>query len=247
MIGMMPMMYIGFFLPFLYGHDINVFLRFGLGLFCALGLGFGGFALCSFALFFIVPVVVLGNGFWGVLNDKLVYRSEEEVARDSKIANQVRQSDSLFSLQSFFGGVQNKLYTIHFADNAGQINALSDCDLSNHLQKYKDIVDIDTLSVSMDSYKTQKGMQIADVSAELLLREFRNSKIKDVKENVTIRLEKSESCKTQAICGPSILRCKSCGSSLSLMDGKTCKFCRTELNMKEHDWVITQYSSSEVK
>ena len=189
-----------------------------------------------------MPLVALFNRSWGFLNDQLIYRPEEDIAKEAQMASKVRESDPLFSLQDFFSSTQNKLYTIHFAENTSQINALSNCDLSMYLQDYKNIIDVDTLSIALDSYQLENGMQIASVSAELLLREFAGSKIKTVKEKLSMRLEKSEDCKTEAICAPSILRCKNCGNSLSLMEVKTCPYCGTELDMKEHDWVITEYS-----
>lgn len=242
MICMMPMMYTGFFLPFFYGTDVNIFTRLAIAVLSATVLGIGGFALASFSLFYIVPLVALGNRTWGVLNDKLIYRPEADVERDLQMATQVRESDPLFSLQHFFSNVQNKLYTIHFAENTAQINALSACDLSMYLPDYKNVIDVDTLSIAMDSYRIEHGMQIATVSAELLLREFANGKLQHGKEKLTLCLEKNASCTTQDICAPSILTCKNCGNSLSLMEGKTCPFCGTELDMKEHDWVIITYA-----
>lgn len=242
MICMMPMIYTGFFLPFFYGEDVNIFTSIAIALLSATALGIGGFALASFSLLYIVPLVALFNRSWGFLNDQLIYRPEEDIAKEAQMASKVRESDPLFSLQDFFSSTQNKLYTIHFAENTSQINALSNCDLSMYLQDYKNIIDVDTLSIALDSYQLENGMQIASVSAELLLREFAGSKIKTVKEKLSMRLEKSEDCKTEAICAPSILRCKNCGNSLSLMEGKTCPYCGTELDMKEHDWVITEYS-----
>jgi len=159
------------------------------------------------------------------------------------MAQKVRKKDPLFSIQSFFGGVQNKLYAIHFADKRNQVNAFSDLDLSEYLKKYEKVVDIETLSLSMDLYRVKKGIQIATVRAELLLREFKDNKIKNRKEFLKLQLEKSEHCKTQAVCAPSILKCTKCGGNLSLLEGKICKFCGNELDMKEHDWVITEYSS----
>ena len=117
-------------------------------------------------------------------------------------------------------------------------------DLSRYLiKKYEKVVDIETLSLSMSSYRIEKGVQIATVIANLLLREFENNKIKAREERVKLRLEKSEHCKTQAVCGPSILKCKKCGGNLSLLEGKICKFCGNELDMREHDWIITKYDS----
>ena len=111
------------------------------------------------------------------------------------------------------------------------------------MKKYEKVVDIETLSLSMDLYRVKKGIQIATVRAELLLREFKDNKIKNRKEFLKLQLEKSEHCKTQAVCAPSILKCTKCGGNLSLLEGKICKFCGNELDMKEHDWVITEYSS----
>jgi len=95
----------------------------------------------------------------------------------------------------------------------------------------------------MTSYRIEEGVQIATVTANLLLRKFEKNKIKDREERVELRLEKSEHCKTQAVCGPSILKCKKCGGNLSLLEGKICQFCGNELDMREHDWVITKYDS----
>lgn len=239
--GMMPMFYIGFFLPFLYGKDMNFLLRFAMGLFCGAGLGFAGFALVSFAMFFIAPVVLIFNQYWDFLSNRIIYRPHKEQEKEIRMAKKVRKSDPLFSIQSFLGGIQNKLYAIHFADTKSQVNAFSDCNLSRCFQKYRDIVDIDTLSLSMDSYEKKEGIQKATVSATLVLREFKNKKIADRKEILKIGLEKNEDCKTQTVCAPSILKCGGCGSSLSLMDGKTCEYCGRELDMKEYDWVITNY------
>lgn len=243
MSGIMPMFYMGLFLPFLYVEEMNLFLRFAMGLFCGIGLGFAGFALVFFSMFFILPVVVLANLYWGVLNDRIAYRPEKEIEKEMKMAKKVRAGDPLFSIQSFFGNVQNKLCAIHFADNSSEVNAFSDCDLSRYTKEYKDVVDIDTLSLSMDSYERKGGVQRAIVSASLLLREFKNGTLEERKEILRVFLEKNEDCKTQTVCAPSILKCRGCGSSLSLMDGKTCEYCGRELDMKAYDWVIVQYDT----
>lgn len=106
--GILPMFYVGFFLPFLYVKDMNVFLRFAMGLFCGAGLGFAGFAVVSFAMFFIVPVVFVVNLYLEVLNDKLVYRPQKELDKERKMAEKVRHSDPLFSIQSFLEGFKIK-------------------------------------------------------------------------------------------------------------------------------------------
>ena len=83
--------------------------------------------------------------------------------------------------------------------------------------------------------------QTASVSAELRLLEQNGGKIKERAERLKLRLIKDADCKTQAVCGPSVLKCRGCGASLSLMEGKTCRFCGRELDLKRYDWVIKDY------
>ncbi|MBQ7058250.1 MAG: hypothetical protein IJM83_02980 [Firmicutes bacterium] len=61
---------------------------------------------------------------------------------------------------------------------------------------------------------------------------------------INLTLIKSAACKTQAVCGASVLKCRGCGASLSLMEGKRCAYCGRELDLKMYDWVITNYVSS---
>ena len=250
--GGMPFAYIGFLIPFISVKNMEISLPFAIiffylqvimGLLAAVVFSVLGFVFVTISMWFIVPVVMLFNQFFKFLNSKLVYRSKGKLYSENRMAQKVRKKDPLFSIQSFFGGVQNKLYAIHFADKRNQVNAFSDLDLSEYLKKYEKVVDIETLSLSMDLYRVKKGIQIATVRAELLLREFKDNKIKNRKEFLKLQLEKSEHCKTQAVCAPSILKCTKCGGNLSLLEGKICKFCGNELDMKEHDWVITEYSS----
>ena len=256
--GAISFAYMGFLMPFfIVFKDFNVPLKLVIPLlFCLVIMGliitsftaFCGFFLTNVLMIFIVPAVIFFNicfkSLNAAMNYKLVYRSRKEQDQENKMAYKVREIDPLFSIQSFFGGVQNKLYAIHFADKKNQVNAFSDLDLSKYLlKKYENVVDIETLSLSMTSYRIKEGVQIATVIASLLLREYRNNKIKNRVEYVKMQLEKSEHCKTQAVCGPSILKCEKCGGNLSLLEGKTCKFCGNELDMREHDWIITKYSS----
>ncbi|MDO5033727.1 MAG: zinc ribbon domain-containing protein [Eubacteriales bacterium] len=238
-----PGVYMGLFLPFLYVPDMTLGVSILGALMSAVALGACGLTLAFFSIFFILPVITFLNKIWGFLNTKLTYRSEEELAKEQSVANQVRQNDPLFSLQSFFGSLQNKLYAIHFAETEKQVNAFSDCNLSEYLASYQDVVDIETLAMSLDSYKVEEHIQTASVSVKFLLRFMQGGKLKARTENLQLQLEKNADCVTQAVCGPSILQCTQCGSSLSLMEGKTCQYCGHELDLRAHDWVITDYKA----
>ena len=207
--GGMPFAYIGFLIPFISVKNMEICLPFAIiffylqvimGLLAAVVFSVLGFVFVAISMWFIVPVIMLFNQFFKFLNSKLVYRSKGKLYSENRMAQKVRKKDPLFSIQSFFGGVQNKLYAIHFADKRNQVNAFSDLDLSEYLKKYEKVVDIETLSLSMDLYRVKKGIQIATVRAELLLREFKDNKIKNRKEFLKLQLEKSEHCKTGGLC-----------------------------------------------
>lgn len=78
----------------------------------------------------------------------------------------------------------------------------------------------------------------------MVLFGFVDGKIRLRNEVAKLELEKSADCKTQNISEPSVLKCKGCGMSLSLMDGKRCAYCDHELDFAQYDWVITKYESS---
>lgn len=132
MLTIVPWMYVGLFMP-LYISDMNLFERIAGSLLCALTFAIGAFAVVTFALFLIFPLVMMFTKLWGGFNRWLLYRSPEEVEQERQMASYVRSFDPLFSLQSFLGGVQNKLYALYFADRTKQVNAFSDIDLASLL------------------------------------------------------------------------------------------------------------------
>ena len=102
-------------------------------------------------------------------------------------------------------------------------------------------MDIDCQSMTMESYRADEKLQTATVSADLRLMVLRGSKIKERNEHLKMTMIKDAGCKTQAVCGASVLTCKGCGASLSLMEGKTCIYCGRNLDLKQFDWVIADY------
>lgn len=244
MITEIPLIYFGLFGAFLY-MDESIIARLVTGVVAGGLLGLLGWCIAKLNMIIVVPIVNGLSSSWEKKNRNLIYREMEEQDQERNIAEYVRKFDSKFSIQSFFGGVQNKLMAIHYADRKEQINAFSDIDISNYLDNYSDIIDVDIMKMTLCFYDVKEGMQNAIVKSEMILRGFQDGKIIERKENVKMRLSKSESCKTQAVCGPSIMKCSSCGSSLSLMEGKKCAYCGRELDLKKFDWVIMEYDEEE--
>lgn len=237
----LPLIYFGLIGAFVYMPGTNIFLRLVTGLFAAGLLGLLGWSLKSFFLTLITPLLLLVSAFSSSMNRKMIYSREKEEEQEKEMAEYIRKSDPLFSIQSFFGGVQNKLSAIHYAEIPAEINAFSEEDMSSYIKKYRNVIDVDCQSMTLESYKADDRLQTAEVNADLRLLELRGEKIKERNERLKMIMIKDAGCKTQAVCGASVLRCRGCGTSLSLMEGKTCRYCGRNLELKQFDWVIAEY------
>lgn len=246
----MPFVYFGFFLAFIY-LDASILVKFLTGIAAGILLGLVGYFFVKINMLIAAPIVMSFNAFKRKANRKIIYRSKEADENEKKMADYVRRYDSKFSIQSFFGGVQNKLLAVHFADREEEINAFSDADLSKHLEAYKNVIDVDIVSVNLGAYDLSEGnisnpdgYHSAIVNAELLLRDYVNGHITEKTEHIKMGLMKNGRCRTQAVCAPSLMKCEKCGTSRLLIDGKKCAYCGNILDMKKYDWVITDYSAS---
>lgn len=238
----LPMFYFGMVGSFIYGaEDTGILLKFITGLFAGGLLVLLGWCLVKLCSIGISLAIYLFGASWSLMNKKLLIRSDEDVAQEKSISKFVRDFDPHFSLQSFFGSVQDKLYAIHFANTISEINALTEADLSSYLPYYSDVIGVDTETLRMDQYKVIDDVQIADVTASLNILHWNGKKITSSAEKLHLKLIKSKNCKTQAVCAASVLRCHGCGTSLSLLDGKYCPSCGRALDLKLHDWVISYY------
>lgn len=165
-----------------------------------------------------------------------------------KIATKIQAFDPLFSLNGFLSNVQNKLHAIIFAQTPKQINAFSTCQLTKLLPNYKDVFEADVLALQLTDYQRSEDLQQATAKAKLHLVE-RNAAghIVERQDKVELKLVKSTACTTQAVRGPEILRCKCCGATLSLLEGKGCVYCGQELNLVDFDWTISDYAITDSK
>ena len=241
LIVMLPLIYFGLIGAFVYMPDTNIFLRLFTGLLASGLLGLLGWSLKSIFLTLIMPLLLIISCFSKSMDRKMIYSSKQENEREKRLAEQVRKTDPLFSLQSFYGGIQNKLSAIHYAEFPKEINAFSEKDLSKLIELYKNVVDVDILKITMESYSADEKLQSADVSADLRLLELKGGRIIERYERLKMKMIKDAGCKTQAVCGPSVLKCGGCGASISLMEGKTCSYCGRDLDLKSYDWVIDKY------
>lgn len=198
-------------------------------------------AIVFVLLWFVLYPIVQGMMGLRYLRKKYLQEAKEREKRNKEAETAVKSYDGRFSLQGFYGNLQNKLAGIHFAENSQEINAFSDCDLSSYLPLYQNVVDMEVEFMRLDDYFIENQIQHAKVSAILFLLHLEGDRINRKKEQLKLHLVKSALCKTQAVTGPEITRCKGCGATLLLLEGKQCQYCGSHIPMFEHDWVIVGY------
>ena len=221
--------------------DAGLFMRFAATLFAA--------AFCAAIVGFITKY-----GFWMTvfpflqLRQSITYRSrkklEELKQRESKndsIEKEIRAFDKRFSLEHFFSNIQNKLAAIHYASNNSQAHAFAALDVSPYLDYYSDVADMDVTEMELLDFHYDKTGQYIHMKVLSNLTRVKDNSCRETTETVELQLKKSAACKTQAVCGPSILKCRNCGASISLLNGGRCEYCDSELNLWEYDWVISDY------
>ncbi|MBQ0058717.1 MAG: hypothetical protein KBS83_01975 [Lachnospiraceae bacterium] len=206
--------------------------------FCAAALGF--FTWCGFWLF-VFPFLQVRQSVAYMTKKKLAEIASKDSANE-RILRNIRRVDDLFSMVYFFNSIQNKLAAIHFADNMAEISAFVACDLRGLQEKYSNVIDMDVLSFELKHFETVKDLNRIVLDAELSLITAVGDKCSEVRENVRLSLIKASDCKTESVCEPMLLTCRSCGASLSLLNGGKCDYCGNSLDLKQYDWVIQEYT-----
>lgn len=193
--------------------------------------------LIVYAGYIIPAVAVLGFLSWRIAKFVRSIKDSAMLARDRE--QEIRRVDPHFSIANFYSGVQNKLSSVIFAENAKQIQAFAVGDLTPLLGKYSDVAGVEVNRLEIRNYACDPQFQYADVDATLLLTRYNGKKCVTRPELVRMRLAKAASCKTQVVCAPAVLTCKGCGASLDLLQGKRCAYCDRELDLLQYDWAIT--------
>ena len=77
-----------------------------------------------------------------------------------------------------------------------------------------------------------------------MITNFKNNKIKQTKEKVKFKLIRSVESMIERKPDFLLYKCKKCGSSLSLLNGGTCSYCKNKIQLEDYDWKVIEYNSS---
>lgn len=211
---------------------------------------FGGLIGLVFSFFygiFIKGIVWLFKSSTGEM--QAAQRAANELERFSKnVTAKIQQTDPLFSVEGFYSEIENILSSVHYASKAEQIkvfwNEMQPDKITEIINKYQNVISFEIQKIQLQDYLIEENIQkiTVEATAALLLEE--NSIVHKKAENLKLRFVKNENCKTQEICAPAFLRCRNCGSSLSLMEGAHCHSCGSDVKLSDFAWTIDDYKTS---
>ncbi len=167
---------------------------------------------------------------------------QEGPGRTKQTLEQLRKVDSHFSEEAFIGNLSNKLMSIHYAESINEIQAFTECDMTQFIHTYKNVLDCKILKCVLMGYHTDGAYQHLDVNVDLGLTIYENNKVLRATTHLGLHLIRSINALTPEANDINIYKCHGCGSSLSLLNGGQCQYCGSGLELKKYDWVITDYT-----
>ena len=151
------------------------------------------------------------------------------------------------SVNDFYQNMEYKIRNIHFSDNEKATNGFAKCRLSEVLPQYKDVVDCNMTYLSfVDGRKNAEGYHF-DCIARIHTTKYDGKKIRHAYENVTLGVRGKKNVVDKPVTSMRMYTCKNCGSTLNLLEGAICKFCGSEYDLEEYDWVIDRYETKQKK
>lgn len=206
--------------------------------------------LIPIALFmyaWLIPIISIIFGGINLISKAILKRLKAAPEKDKSFTEYIQKYDPNFSISNFYSGLQNKISSVIYADTKSQLEAFATGDLSQLLGRYNDVINVEMEYMGIVDYNLDEVFQQMTVEVLMKLLEYKNNKCRFRNENWKMKLVKSASCKTQVLCAPAVMICKSCGTSLDLLKGKECSYCGNKLELEKYDWAIQEIEFFKMK
>ncbi len=204
--------------------------------------------LILFPILIIIPVLGIPLIFLALLIFLTVYLTratsrnmKDGPGRSRETVAKIRRVDPLFSEEFLVGNLTNKLESIYYADRMDEIIAFTYCDISPYIARNKNIFGFNLLECVLMDYMQDDTCQTLEVQAVVQLLALMEKGAGKREEKIRLRLTKSPAAKTCAVNDVTAYACRSCGASVSLLNGGHCEYCGGRMDMFQYDWVITAF------
>ena len=187
------------------------------------------------------PILERIDSVAGHYAKKALEERKKHEEQNEAIFRRVRERDRYFSEESFFGGVQNKLAAVRFAESAREAAVFAAVDLRDAVERYRNVADADVVEMRLTGYERNDARETIrmEVLSDLLTAE--ETGFRKTGEKLALTMFRNPSALTEAACPPTVFLCGRCGRSLDLLKGGRCEYCGASLNLFNRDWIIGEY------
>lgn len=174
---------------------------------------------------------------------KLFHKAYRRIRKSSALTMLKMQSNS-FSEEKFASSIEYRLLNIHFAEKAYEVNAFASFDMSEIIEKYRDVIDCSMENLQVLKTKVNGNKKCATVKTILKLTKCNGNKIREEYEQVELEVYSEIPTFYEDTGSIRMYNCKRCGSTISLMEGGVCKNCNSTLDFLKYSYIITGYRSN---
>lgn len=164
--------------------------------------------------------------------------------KKNTVTKQIAQQIAGFVPEHFAQELEYKLRNIHFAEQAGEVNAFAKIDLRMAMEKYRDVVECVLEKLEFIHQEARVEGLFVTMKVGVKLFRYRNGKIKEENEKITLVMSARwdmHSALTEAV---HMYCCGGCGASVSLLEGGRCGYCGEKLDYAKYSWMIEAYYSN---
>ena len=193
-----------------------------------LGMLFGYIFYAISMLFLLIPESIVGSIRLSAYN-----RTKR------KLPHFMKQFDPFFSIDFFVGKVNNLLRTLVFTDSYDNCAVFE----QTGENPYKDIIDIEYQGIiGLNSVKNDENYVYAYINIYTKTTYCHKDKIR--RKGDVFRMKIQRAIGVYDDCNASIhnVKCGSCGASFNAVREKKCPYCGNPYNLKQYDWVVTEFS-----
>lgn len=166
---------------------------------------------------------------------------------DTNALRDLKRMNKNFSAEKFAENLEFKLKNIHFAENAEEVNAFANFDMSSVISEYSNVVECNLENIAFLDFRKIQDQDFDvefKVRVKLTLTRFVNGKIKEEGEKVVMLIKAKENTLDYNLENVRIHKCGGCGMNVSLLNGGVCEFCGNKLDYKQYSFMIDSYYSN---
>lgn len=198
-------------------------------LYAVLGLLFGAFCFVGgFAC--LIPVIGV---VWAAT------KSNSKAIHNTMMKAELSKANPDFSFEAFVSGLDCKIKSIHYAEDASEVAVFVKCDIAPFVEENKTVISCEPGKIAMSNYRQEGDFQYIDVNREIRVMKDCGNHVEWAGGTIALTLAKKKEYKLKNEIN--LYTCPHCGASVSLVEGGKCKYCDSEMDYAAYDWIVTKY------